>query len=696
MPVYAVFNNLLQKLFVYRNAVHLPSLILNCSARLIASVNRNTFFNFMPLQIGCCLCTCLGKQYLMPVANNHTSITAWKNNKRLILSLVLAVYSLRRVFYVAPTLWLDGSWIRALNMALKNKLVFGSRFVFTYGPLGFLSTRNTQYISSVLLLAGDLFLAAGFFYLAYQYLSRQKNWFFIILFSLFLFRGAEYSQALFLLFIVYATLNIQNKGNNTFEVVYCACTGVLLFFVKVNYGIFSLLLLPAIAFLFLFRNRRAFALFAGSSALLYLVIWPCVHIDVVNYVRRSLPLIRYYNEAMFFPANVSSPQFIFAVLLIGLFLSVTTWYVLQAVKQKKIGPVPAVKILLLSLVCYLFYKNGYTRADSVHYSNFYSVFPLFFILVIFLFDYGDTAVARIAAGVVTCLSIAALLLSGDEQGAITPSYIKSSILPLDYFAGIFTRQPEDGPIMALPKQTLTTVGNATVDVIPTKVAMAQLNNLKYAPRPIPQSYSAYCPELDSLNADHFYGAERPGFVFIRHGTIDNRYGAWDESLTKATIHLNYDYAGEASVSFNSVYDTHLLFSSKNKAPDYPRFEKISERIIDLDDMVRISFPDSAAVYMTANVEYDVVGAFRGFLFQPPRLQVALVVDSTGMKEFEAIRPAISAPVLINKYIGDNRDLGNFLAGNLKMNKNISAFGFHAPDGGIKSRIMITFLKLANY
>ena len=53
-------------------------------------------------------------------------------------------------FFQIPNHGLDNSWAIGINLALKEKLLFGSDFIFTYGPLGYLSTSLSIYASSFL------------------------------------------------------------------------------------------------------------------------------------------------------------------------------------------------------------------------------------------------------------------------------------------------------------------------------------------------------------------------------------------------------------------------------------------------------------------------------------------------------------------------------------------------------------------
>ena len=147
---------------------------------------------------------------------------------------------------------MDSSWKRALNMALKNGLVFGRDFIFTYGPLGFLNTRNNQYLPDILLFLGDVFLFSGFYHFTYKYISGKKGWFFIVLAALILLRGSSYVQNLYIIFVVFAILCVISRSRNYFELAYCAASGILLFFIKINYGFIAVFFLVILGILLLF------------------------------------------------------------------------------------------------------------------------------------------------------------------------------------------------------------------------------------------------------------------------------------------------------------------------------------------------------------------------------------------------------------------------------------------------------------
>jgi hypothetical protein len=89
------------------------------------------------------------------------------------------------------------------------------------------------------------------------------------------------------------------------------------------------------------------------------------------------------------------------------------------------------------------------------------------------------------------------------------------------------------------------IGNKTVDVLNYDQPIAILNGLRYTPHPVFQSYNAYTPGLQALNKDFFASSDAPEFLIWRFGTIDCRFPTLDDGTALLTILPNYRRIGEA-------------------------------------------------------------------------------------------------------------------------------------------------------
>jgi hypothetical protein len=84
------------------------------------------------------------------------------------------------------------------------------------------------------------------------------------------------------------------------------------------------------------------------------------------------------------------------------------------------------------------------------------------------------------------------------------------------------------------------------DIYPHDLAALIASGNPWAPRPVPQSYSAYTPALASLNAAHLQGPQAPAQVVFRIGPIDGRYPSLEDGPSWPTLLSHYALAQQDS------------------------------------------------------------------------------------------------------------------------------------------------------
>jgi len=621
-----------------------------------------------------------------------------------ILSLLLALYALPVGFFYSVSDSLDSSWVRAINIAVKNNWRFGTDFVFTYGPLGYLTPRNSQYISDIYFLFADIFTTFCFYYIINRILSKEIKWFFLILIAIFYFKGTEYASYTFMFFILFTVLNLRNNFSNTVEIALCAISGVVVFFVKANYGIVSYPIIFCIMLYLLYRrNFKALGAFSVICILLFSVIFLKVNIDILNYVRNSIYIIQGYNEAMQLAIDPNCHPFICVIVYFFLFLSLLVVYFIEKKREGQIL-VPLITSGLIMLMFFLSYKNGFTRNDA-HNDGFFVLIPLFLIFTISLLDSKRTVLMRV-------LCVAVILLSDSNvdlpHGCEGKGFVRNNLINYtsNYFKTMFTKQEDIlkiGPGLKIPDSTLRIIGRSTVDITPIDITTLQVNNMNYYPRPVIQSYSAYSGPLDSINARHFFKDNRPEYVMASISSIDNRMVAWDESITKTMFHLNYDYAGFVSLSSDTVltngHGNYLLLKSNKQKGKYPVLDKLDEKIVKFNDTLHINFPPDQVIYVSIDIQYSLLGKIKNVIYNPTIMTADLFFDDACKASIthRMVRPIAKEPVLINKAICMNTDFVNFVTGELKKNTDVKAIAFHAESlGDVKPEIKLTFYKFSNY
>ena len=164
--------------------------------------------------------------------------------------------------------------------------------MFTYGPLGFLSTRNTQYVSDFVIFISDIFTFFCCFHLFRQALQRRLSFFWLGVVVIFYFKGIEFACEIFSFFMLFAIVLIHTGFRGKTTSFLCAITGTIVFFVKVNYGIIALPLLAILTLYALYRKKTQSAIIlSATSIILFTILTLCLNISVLNYIKNNLRLI---------------------------------------------------------------------------------------------------------------------------------------------------------------------------------------------------------------------------------------------------------------------------------------------------------------------------------------------------------------------------------------------------------------------
>ncbi len=610
---------------------------------------------------------------------------------------VLCVLLLPAAPFYHPHVGLDDSWRRALNLAVKNHLVFGRDFIFTFGPLGFLETRDNQYINNIWFILSDLFLSIGFFWLFLKHLCRGSYWWWPIIFISALFlKDVNFSQKLFLLFIAFSGNSIRQNFTNHFELIYLAIVSALFFYIKLSYGTASFALTALLIACSFFKNKKGFTLLLAGYLITFALTALLTKVALVAYFKNTLQIVSYFSDAMGINDDFFGIYIFLAFKLTLLFALLFIVFTIQKIRSKQFI---SLQMLIVGILCYaffFFYKAGFTRVDAFHFVYYFETMPIFWVTSVFLLNQDRYWYSKLLGIAAIWLSFTIILWKID-MGLTTKITVNSAleyVSPVGYFSNLsqkFIETEKDLINARLNSDTLKMIGNSTVDIIPIDISTVALNNLNYSPRPDPQSYQAYNKVLDSINADHFYKDGRPEFVFIGNQAIDKRHPIWDESITLATIKLNYQYNGEVLNYINH----YLLLKNRHQPRIYPQFEWIKDTVINLGEKIVINFPDSTPVYMASTVKHSLSGKLTKLFYNTPTLDITLYFEDTTSDHYKAIPAIMQEPLLISRAIVTNDDFAHFFSGDLNKNKRVTGFSF-SNSPGFEQKVKVSFYRFVNY
>jgi hypothetical protein len=147
-------------------------------------------------------------------------------------------------------------------------------------------------------------------------------------------------------------------------------------------------------------------------------------------------------------------------------------------------------------------------------------------------------------------------ISDFVQSVYAPSQLQSLIQNLQLVAQPSTAQARyNGTVVAarsaypLSNETIAMLRGHTVDVLPWDFSLAYVYGLQWDPAPVFQSYSAYTPYLDEVNARHYTSPGSPDFVLYTWEDLDGRDPFFDEPLAFMALVCNYKLVGNDSQFF---------------------------------------------------------------------------------------------------------------------------------------------------
>ncbi|MCE2788405.1 MAG: hypothetical protein LW630_00675 [Saprospiraceae bacterium] len=623
--------------------------------------------------------------------------------KKLLLFLV-TIYLFPKNIWKSPGIGLDPSWELSLNLALKHHLVWGKDIVFTYGPLGYLSTFIPVYASSFLIGLYTLFVTfMAVFFLRYVYnaASQKNELIFITVFLFFhghfLFLRDSVSLYFYTLFFLLHYLRHQKQFSLVIALLCC----IVAFFMKVNTGIILLFIFFAFILYGYLRSMlslKAVLIFLFSFISIVFTLSQLLNVDLIGYVANSLPIIDAYNDAMgTFPGKIL--LFYAAVIIL---LTIVPFIV--NVKKLISSGNEIFLFLNVSLLLYVVWKQSFVRYDGDLHTNLFFICSPFIILSTLLFS----NVSEVKNYLYTVFFVSCMISLAAFSGPHL-KYIKGNVQIINLFRKpppTTNPSPDSLKIAAqkkgrwLPDRMLREIGNKSVDLLGYETSFIYYNNLKYNPRPIIQSYSAYTPELIRLNTAKYSSETAPDYVLYHIGTLDERHPFWDESPIYQALFERYAIIDTFTTKKMGIHAFHhhkkernqIFLFKKQQAPKKAVKHIILDTLIQLDGNINIP-KTNQILYMEMDYEHSLLGKAVRMLFQPAHVSMELHYADGDSTECRLILPVMKAGVPINKKVLKPRDAYSFFQTKGFENTSATSFSIHGNPLFIKNSFRIRFIEL---
>jgi hypothetical protein len=472
-----------------------------------------------------------------------------------LLGLLLAVLTWN-VALAAPSVGLDGSWIAGISMATHGGLHYGTEFVFSYGPLGFLALPLVFYsgfgVLSLLYL-GLLYIA---FCIALVWALRRRfpAWFCLV-FGFALLGLLPLVEEALVLATLAALALLQTKERPEWAVwlfvVLAASFAAVEALTKLSTG--PVVLVVLVLAVLGARPRRLqvaafFALLIGELAVLWFATGQGVG-NIGPFLHHTFEVASAYSTAMMRIVDVAPWKVTLATIAaaaLSLLLVVATARMRFADRRARNFAVVAV-----ALTAFTLYKEGVVRADAGHLSLYFSSACVLWLGLPWRgrawMLAGAVAIALVGipmrpTGTTTNFGVIGnVKLAGEEVGTLFSPGRRADLIDVGRAGG-------KGVYRLEPKIKAALEGH-TVSVEPWEAEVAWTYGLDWKPLPVFQNYSAYTSTLDRLNAAAIEspdGPERilreyPPVVFPEFATpgLDGRFLGWDPPEQQRAVLCNF-------------------------------------------------------------------------------------------------------------------------------------------------------------
>jgi hypothetical protein len=591
-----------------------------------------------------------------------SGVQSWfsaQNHLLLDLAVALALFFALLCFptFVASQ-QLDPSWSQSLGAFLKTHAQAGTDYVFTYGPLGYFSTRAydpdlwwysyawavvfSAILSLLTILTGRRIAAIDvrvLFYGVYFYFITfmDVRWMLAAL------------ELTFLLMV----------HRPRFPVLCCA----MLFLATMSLLKFTILVYTSIGvglltFGWFLETRHARAvvpllLYVGAFFGLWMALGQGIS-SFPAYVRNSLEITRGYTAMGY---GVLNPTFKVSLWI----LAINALFCVMVLRQKpfKLGPAA---FALYSIFCLLTsWKHGFVRDDSHVLLFFQFALGLPFVLMAYDAAFMKSAMVRALLGVSLLLSLHGWYCTNQthfspsnmmrESGHRILASVVDCMLPWHTKAKLDTAYAHAIEDWELP-EIKRVVGQGTVDVVSHGQGVVLLNRLNWTPRPVFQSYTAYTESLLRMNTRFFHGDQTPQFVLFRSEPIDGRFPMLEDSGVILELLRCY----KPVLAEKKYLLMHHSVERKNGADTEP--VRNVERTIELGEEVAMTAASGEYLTLALKFHESAAGQLLRSLYRPPVVLLKVETASGVQNEYRLIPEITESPFLLSPLVQDQADFAN--------------------------------------
>jgi hypothetical protein len=583
---------------------------------------------------------------------------------------------------------LDASWMLGLNLAHARGMVAGRDVIFTYGPLGYLlypePVSGTPTLALIFRLGLYLLSIAALGRLVWIMQSKAAAfWTALILGLGVLLDPMPEENRVTLTIVALALLPLADRSDWRYaELSLLGLLTGLGCLVKLNQGVEGVALFIALLATVAFQDRpltrrargqllAALCILPLSIVILFLASTGSLS-GLAAYLRTGWEIVSGYSEAMGLPGPL------WQVTLACATIAATFLVLLVAADLRSLWPGAAPALI----VAFFVFKHAMVRQPG-HAAPFHIRFAvgLLFLLVCVRAarDRRLIVVMQLFSVVMAC-AISMETYTWFEPGIKARLQLRETYTLLAAYwrwpstwARVGARNELNRSKLRLPDRVHRVIGNATVDAIPWDVDVVEANGWNWRPRPVFQSYSAYTPALDRLDAEHLESKRAADFVILNFAAIDNRHPFLETPLSWRALLDRYDLKLATADWF--------LLQHRN-APRYAPLAPPGFSVARWDEDVLVPQADGMLV-MGPRLRSSLSGRVASFLFRSAAVYAEVTYRSGQKLRWRCVPRNLAEGFLIRPFPQDLQDLRPLFSRDVVRNstEQILSIRFHADKPG---------------
>lgn len=569
--------------------------------------------------------------------------------------------------------WLDSSWQVALILSHRLGLPLGSRLFFPYGPYGYLTVTTPFFIPQWLeaVFVGLLIHVALIALLCLLLVLRRAGpalWTVVtvaLLIGLPAFAAPDTEGQLVAILLAFYAFDADSPHWRTASAALCGVTLALLLLMKATaLPLAAGVLIVGIAALTLRRHLRDALALVSGMVVAGAVLWSSAGLGIAD-------IPRYLRAALEFGSGYSGAMDVMGVTG-GIILGAAVIVVLAAVGVGMIARhrhADGVWILLVCVALFPLFKDSFVRDGPIRDDTYFGVAGLLAVvsLVVVAPRVRDWLAIRQVVPIAALVACAALGMgwrATDLSGFTGASArlagyrtalhaILSSSVRAQLRGGIVQSAHDyyKGTLSALP----VAATQSTIDVMPWDIGLFyEQASLHWDPRPVLQSYTAYTPWLDNLDAAFLRSNTAPEYIVYSYLTIDNRYAAFDEPATFRALLENYRVVtglGTQAVLLRRVATTPVSASVGHMT------------CVGLGSAITVPQQSGVRTFARVDVPRTLLGSTLNLLAKVPDLRITLTTGSGSTAFSGRLVQAVAGDGLyVSDFLSSTTDIGSAITG----------------------------------